>query len=345
MTPIRTRLATRAAAVCGAALLVTACAGADEMEADVDDPADDLDTEEPEEDEPEDDDAAEPEDDAAEDDAVEDDEADDAEAADGLLGELQEAGSATIGIANEVPYGFEDEDGNVTGQAPEIAYEVLGELGIDDVDAEIVEFGALIPGLQAGQFDLIAAGMFITPERAEQVIFADPDYCVTYGLAVEEGNPLGLSDFQSVVDEGATIAVLSGAVDEDYVEGAGIPSDQVELFGDVNDQYEALAAGRVDAVGGTFLTVTEQTEADDSIEATESFFPTDEDGNEIPGCGAFGFDDQEFRDAFNDVLDELKEESTVVEITSGFDFPEEDITRAFDYTVDSLVEEMEAAEE
>ncbi len=323
------------AAGAGAALLLAACAGAEDIEADVDD---DL---------VEDDDADEDDDveDDVDDDADDADEADDdADAADGLLGELQEAGSATIGIANEVPYGFEDEDGNITGQAPEIAYEVLAELGIDDVDAEIVEFGALIPGLQAGQFDLISAGMFVTPERAEQVIFADPDYCVTYGLAVEAGNPMGLSDFQSITDEGATIAVLSGAVDEDYVNDAGIPSDQVELFGDVNDQYEALQAGRVDAVGGTFLTVVEQTEASDEIEATESFFPTDVDGNEIPGCGAFAFDDQEFRDAFNDVLDDLKEESRVVEITTGFDFPEEDVTRAFDYTVDSLVEEMEAVE-
>ncbi len=326
--PISRRLLRIAAATVGAALLATACAGADEMEADIDDDVVD-----------------DPADDADEDDADDTDDADDeAEEADGLLAELQAAGSATIGIANEVPYGFEDEDGNVTGQAPEIAYEVLAELGIDDVDAEIVEFGALIPGLQAGQFDLTAAGMFVTPERAEQVIFADPDYCVTYGLAVEAGNPMNLSDFQSVVDEGATLAVLSGAVDEDYVEGAGVPADQVELFGDVNDQYEALLAGRVDAVGGTFLTVLEQTDADDDIEPTESFFPTDEDGNEIPGCGAFAFTDQEFRDAFNDVLTEMKESSQVVEITSGFGFPEEDITRAFDYTAESLVEEMQATE-
>lgn len=74
------------------------------------------------------------------------------------------------------------------------------------MEASVVDFGALIPGLQAGQFDMIAAGMFITPERAEQIIFSDPDYCVSNSFAVAEGNPLGISDFQSIIDSGATLA-------------------------------------------------------------------------------------------------------------------------------------------
>lgn len=317
------------AATASAALITAACASTDDMEADTEDPVEET----------EDEDAGDTDDTDDADDT--DDGAEDGEdggdaAADGKLGELQAAGTATIGIANEVPYAFEDEDGNVTGQAPEIAYEVFERLGIDNVEAEVVDFGALIPGLQAGQFDTIAAGMFITPERAEQVIFADPDYCVTYSIAVPAGNPQDISGFDSVVESGATLAVLSGAVDEDYAADAGVPADQVELFNDVNDQYEALAAGRVDAVGGTSLTVVEQTEASDEIEATEFFFPVDAEGNEIPGCGAFGFDDQEFRDAFNEVLDELKEDGTALEITTSFGFAEEDVLRAFDFTVEDL---------
>jgi polar amino acid transport system substrate-binding protein len=316
-----------AAAATSLALLAAAC-GVDEVDDSVDDVSDDIDVDE---------DATEDDTDADAD-ADADADTDDAAAgdADGLLGELQAAGSATIGIANEVPYAYEDEDGNVTGQAPEIAYLVLEELGITDVSAEIVDFGALIPGLQAGQFDLISAGMFITPDRAEQVIFADPDYCVTYAMAVPEGNPMDLTDFDSVTESGATLAVLSGAVDEDYANDAGIPTDQIELFADVNAQYEALIAGRVDAVGGTSLTVVEQTEANDEIEATEFFLPVDEDGEEVLGCGGFAFDDQEFRDAFNDVLSELQADGTVLEITTGFGFAEEDVQLAETLTVEDL---------
>src|SRR3546814_15939003 len=78
-------------------------------------------------------------------------------------------------------------------------------MGITEVDFEVSDFGALINGINAGRFDVIAAGMFINPERAQQVAFADPDYCATTGFAVPEGNPDGLADFQSVIDSGVTI--------------------------------------------------------------------------------------------------------------------------------------------
>lgn len=259
--------------------------------------------------------------------------------ASGLLAELQEAGSITVGIANEVPYGYEDESGNATGEAPEVARAVLSGLGIDEVNAEVVDFGALISGLQAGQFDMIAAGMYINAERAEQILFSDPDYCIGEAFAVPEGNPLGLSDFQSVVDTPeATIAILSGAVEEGYAEIAGIPDDQIELYGDVNAQYDDLDAGRVDAVTGTSLTVLTQVNARDGIESTESFFPIDENGEEILGCGGFGFrnDDQEFRDAFNDQLNMMQDNGELIDIITGFGFAAEDVERAQELTVADL---------
>ncbi|GGI03604.1 ectoine/hydroxyectoine ABC transporter substrate-binding protein EhuB [Egicoccus halophilus] len=256
-----------------------------------------------------------------------------------LLAELQEAGVVRVGIADEEPYGYVDDDGNVTGQAPEVARRVLEELGIEEIDAQVVAFESLIAGLQAGQFDMITAGMYINPDRAQQILFSDPDYCVGEAFAVPEGNPQDISDLQSVADNpDVTLAILSGAVEEGYADTAGVPDDQIEFFSDVNAQYEALQAGRVDAVIGTTLTVLTQVEDMDGFEATESFFPLDEDGEEILGCGGYGFrnDDQEFRDAFNDELNRLQDEGELLPIITDFGFAEEDIERAQELTVEDL---------
>ena len=180
----------------------------------------------------------------------------------GTLAELQESGSITIGVANEVPFGFVGEDGEATGIAPDVARAVLAELGIEDIDVQVVEFGQLIGGLQAGQFDLIAAGMYINEERAEQILFSDPDYCVAEGLAVEAGNPHDIVDYQSFVDNpDLTLAVATGTVEVGYAEDAGIPDDQLEVFPDIDSMYQALAAGEVDAVSGTAATVQRQVDS------------------------------------------------------------------------------------
>jgi polar amino acid transport system substrate-binding protein len=255
----------------------------------------------------------------------------------GLLAGLQSSGSVEAGIANEVPYGYEDEDGEATGEAPEVARAVLCELGISELSAEVVDFGNLIPGLQAGQFDMIAAGMFINAERAQQIMFSNPDYCVSESLLVPEGNPENLTDYQSIIDSGVRVAVLQGAVEEGYLAEAGVPASQIELFGDVNQQYDALAAGRVDAVTGTYLTVQTQADAMSGFEAVEGFFPLDANGEEILGCGGFGFADEELRDAFNVKLAELQADGTVMEIVTGFGFAEADVEAAADLTVEDLV--------
>ena len=259
-----------------------------------------------------------------------------------LLTKAQDQGYMSVGIANEVPYGYEDDSGNVTGEAPEVARKVLCSLGIPEIQAQVVDFGALIGGLQAGQFDMIAAGMYINADRAEQILFTDPDYCVGESFAVPEGNPKNITDYQSVVDNpDVTIAILSGGVEEGYADIAGVPDDQIQLFGDVNQQYEALAQGRVDAVTGTSLTVQNQVESRDGFEATESFFPLDENGEEILGCGGFGFrqENQAARDAYNDVLNTLQDEGELLPVITDFGFVEEDVKRAQELTVADLTGE------
>jgi polar amino acid transport system substrate-binding protein len=81
-------------------------------------------------------------------------------------------GYIRVGFANEAPYGFATPDGKLTGESPEVVKAVLAKLGIKDVDGVLTEFASLIPGLQAGRFDIIAAGMFVNPKRCEQILFS-----------------------------------------------------------------------------------------------------------------------------------------------------------------------------
>lgn len=243
------------------------------------------------------------------------------------LDRVREEGFIRVGFANEAPYGFADEAGNLTGQAPEVARVVLDELGVPEMDGVVTEFGSLIPGLQARRFDLIAAGMFLTPDRCEQILFSDPDYCVPQALIVEPGNPIGLNNYEDVAaNPDATLGVMTGAVEIDQALEAGVADDQLERFPDPPSLGEALRAGRVDAGALTTISLRDLNERvlDGEFEVTEGFIAV-VDGEEQLGCGGYGFrqDDVDFHAAFNEVLNELKQAGDVVGIVEEFGFAEE----------------------
>jgi polar amino acid transport system substrate-binding protein len=158
-------------------------------------------------------------------------------------------GLIRIGFANEAPWGYLKPDGTLTGEGPEV-FRVLAErIGIKKVEGVLVEFGSLIPGLQAKRFDVIAAALFIRPKRCAQVAFANPTVAVGNGLLVRRGNPKGLHSFEDVAkNTDANISILSGSVDLQYAKDAGVPLERVVQLPDGASQLEALRSGRVDAI-------------------------------------------------------------------------------------------------
>lgn len=258
-----------------------------------------------------------------------------------VLERAREQGYIRIGFANEAPYGFADSSGEVTGEAPSVAKAIFAELGIPEVQGNVTTFGALIPGLTAGRFDVIAAGMFINPDRCEQILFSDPDYCIPQAFGVQAGNPMGLNSYEDVANSDATLGVLAGGVEEGYARDLGVPEDRITVFDEATSLAEGLQAGRVDAIAATSLSIRAQLDrlADSNLEMTAGFTPVI-DGVAQRGCGGFGFrkEDQELRDAFNEVLVAMKSSNSIVPITEEFGFGETEIGAAADVTVDDLCE-------
>lgn len=250
----------------------------------------------------------------------------------GVLGETtleraQRTGVLRVGYANEAPYAYLDTAANrLTGEAPEIARAILADLGVDEVEGVLTEFGSLIPGLQAGRYDMIAAGMYITPARCQQILFSNPTYGIGEAFMVAEGNPLALHSYQDILDNpDATLGVVSGAIQRNYAREFGIPDSQVVVFPDAPSAASAVRAGRISAYGGTALTVQDLVNKDGrGVERADPFSDPVIDGQEIRGYGAFGFrmDDAELRDAVNARLAEFIGSDEHLELVEPFGFTE-----------------------
>ena len=239
-----------------------------------------------------------------------------------LLGTLQERGSVTVGFAGEAPYSFE-ENGELTGATVALHREIFGNLGIDTVEGVNADFGALIPGLQANRFDVVSAGMSILPERCEQAAFSEPEFNYTTALMVEEGNPMDLSDMQSVAESGARLATMTGAIESDYASELGIDSMQVAS---PQDGMDAVTSGRADvfALTGISLNWMANNNPDAPVEVTESFVA---EINGVPQVGAggtvFRTDDQELLDAYNEELAKITSDpEKYLSIVGEFGFTE-----------------------
>ena len=249
------------------------------------------------------------------------------------LDSLKSANKITVGIAGEQPYAFLDK-GKLTGEDPTVQQAIWNAVGIDNVEAKQVSFDALIPGLNAGDFDVIAAGMFINPDRCEQAAFSEPMYCAPNAFMVPEGNPDSLSDFESVAAAGIKLGVFSGAVEGDYATKAGVSGGNIVTVPDLATGVTQLEQGRIQAIALTSITLKWHLEQnpDTAAEVTEPFIPV-VDGEEVLGCGAAVFrkDDTDLVEAFNAELKKLKDSGELTELIEPFGFgaetlPPDDVT-------------------
>lgn len=233
-------------------------------------------------------------------------------------------GVIRVGFANENPYAFAQPDGTLSGEAVEVARAVFQELGIAEMEGVLTQFGSLIPGLQAGRFDVITAGMYITPTRCEEVLFADPEYQVGEALIVEAGNPLNLHSYEDIAaNSDVTVGTGAGYLEIDYMMAAGVAEDQIVTFPDDPSGVAGLQAGQIDAWTGTrpTLLITMGTTNDPNLELADPFQQPTVDGEPVISYGgaAFRYEDLEFREAFNEQLQALKDSGQLLDLIGQFE--------------------------
>src|SRR5262245_47872394 len=237
------------------------------------------------------------------------------------LEQARKDGYIRVGFANEAPFGYATPGGKLTGEAPEVAKAVLAKMGITQVDGVLTEFGSLIPGLKAGRFDIIAAGMFINPKRCKEIAFSEPSYGIGQAMLVKTGNPKGIKDYTSFKDNSALkLAVMAGSVEVGYAKDAGVSQEQLVVLPDQSSLIAAVTSERADGAALTALSIADMAKKGEGVESTTPFGEVA--GKSVKGHGGFGFrkEDTDLYEAFNTELKKFIGSEEHIALVTPFGF-------------------------
>jgi polar amino acid transport system substrate-binding protein len=244
------------------------------------------------------------------------------------LERARQAGALRIGISGERPYGYTDPGGQVTGAQPEVARAVLARLGVAGLDAVQVPFDQLLTRLRDGQFDLVAAGMTVTPARCGQVAFSRPDFVAPPAFLVREGNPRRIQTFDDVARTGVRLAVLAGSAEIDYARAAGVADDRLDIVGGQSELFRSVADRDAAAGALTAISLADELRRNpgEAVEITAPVTPM-VDGRAVVPAAAFAVrtGETELLAAFDAELTALQESGEWLRITAPFGFSAENL--------------------
>ncbi|APZ42784.1 ectoine/hydroxyectoine ABC transporter substrate-binding protein EhuB [Acidihalobacter ferrooxydans] len=251
--------------------------------------------------------------------------------AQGLLEKARSQG-ITIGVGNDIPYGWITPDGQGKGISPDIAVKVLHEMGITNIRWKGMPFGQLIPAVKSGRIDLAATSQNVLPERCKQVAFSKVNSSYGEGLLVLKGNPDGIHSYMAIKkNPQLKLGIVTGADELNFAQALGIPQSQIVLVHSNADGIPALLSHRINAFAATGLSVYEiAKKAPGRVERAEPFTQPIYHGKPTRSYGAFSMrkSDQAFLKTFDATLAKVQETPFWAKTLEHYGLSKEDVAAA-----------------
>ncbi len=150
----------------------------------------------------------------------------------------------------QVPWGFTDAQGHLTGFEVEFVRMVAKDLGVQPQIVPVTPANRTA-ALLTGQVDMLAAVMGIFPDRQKVVLFSRP-YAVNENVVIAKAGPQmkGWEDLK-----GMRIGVPRGTPQDKALTDANPPDTKLMRFDDDAATVQALVSGQVDAIGAAITQV------------------------------------------------------------------------------------------
>ena len=168
-----------------------------------------------------------------------------------LGGCVEEENKIIVGTSADFPpFEYVNEEGAYVGFDVEMITKILEDAGYT-VEVKDISFDSLIPSLENGKIDVVAAAMTITEEREEQIDFSNPYYEADQSVLTKIGSDLDLDTYQDL--QNYTVGSQTGStgaawVEENLVDDGNMSEDDFKRYETYTLAVLDLVNENIDAV-------------------------------------------------------------------------------------------------
>ena len=227
-----------------------------------------------------------------------------------LLAQIRQKGTITVAMEGTwAPWTYHDESDALVGYDVEVAEKIAQKLG---VTAAFVagEWGGLLAGWDGGRYDIRVNGVEVTADREAKYDFSAP-YAYNRTAVITRGDNASIQSLEDLAGKHTANTISSTYAD--LAEGYGA---QVTGVDDLNQTFELLRSGRIDATLNAEMTYNDYMKAHPDADVKIAVLT--EDANRIAIPMRKGEQTAALRQAIDEALAELREAGELTELSNKY---------------------------
>lgn len=237
-----------------------------------------------------------------------------------LLQSIKEKGYITIASSNDAPLCYQNiETGELDGIDIKIFNEICKRMDIPEIQMKVIDFSNMLVELNNNSVDMVVDAMYIKDERLDVALFTDVWYQEGEAVVVKKGSEFTTKESLA----NASMGAQPGTAFYETAEGWLAEGKIKELVGFENQAtlMTAVNTGKIDAAVTDGIVLAYTLSQDSNLDL-EMLSPYEAEASGRIGA-AVRFADKDFLEEVNAVLNEMKEDGTLLQILKDFGLNED----------------------
>lgn len=237
-----------------------------------------------------------------------------------LLKSIKEKGYIVIGSSNDAPFSYTDvESKELKGIDIEILKEICKRLGIPDIQMKVIDFSNLLVELNNKNIDMVVDAMYVKDERLQIAAFTDKWYQEGEAVVIPADSTIASKEDLKDKTIGAQPGTTFYETAQAWLDDGKIA--KLEAYDSQATLMTAVNMGKIDAVVTDGI-VAGYTLSSDSSLRLKLLSPYEAEASGQIGA-ALRFDDKDFLTEVNQVLNEMKEDGSLLTILKNYGLTED----------------------